>query len=78
MSVVFGVAEPCRQIGVCSLTDTIRVAMSRRDWFVADSFVDHEHNLAIGRIGIGIFDKALQPVRNSMSGDDLVTKEAPA
>ncbi len=39
--------------------------MSHRDWFVADSFVDRERNLAIGRIGIGIFNTAPQPVWNS-------------
>jgi asparagine synthase (glutamine-hydrolysing) len=65
MSGVFGVADPGQQIGVRSLVDKMATAMSHRDWFVADSFVDHEHNLAIGRIGIGIFNKVPQPVWNS-------------
>jgi len=39
--------------------------MSHRDWFVSDSFVDRERNLAIGRMGIGIFNKRPQPVWNS-------------
>lgn len=65
MSGVFGVADPRRQIDIGVLIGKMIAAMSHRDWFVADHFVDHEHNLAIGRIGIGIFNKAPQPVWNS-------------
>lgn len=65
MSGVFGAADPRRQIDVLTLIDKMTAAMSHRDWFVADSFVDHACNLAIGRIGIGIFNKARQPVWNS-------------
>jgi len=37
-------------------------AMSHREWFVADRLVDRTRNFAIGRIGIGIFNAAPQPV----------------
>jgi asparagine synthase (glutamine-hydrolysing) len=39
--------------------------MSHREWFVTERFVDHTRNLAIGRIGIGIFNSAPQPVWNA-------------
>lgn len=65
MSGVFGVIDVKRQIDIGVLISKMTAAMSHRHWFVDDSFVDHEHNLAIGRIGIGIFNKAPQPVWNS-------------
>jgi asparagine synthase (glutamine-hydrolysing) len=65
MSGVFGLADLGRRIDVRSLIEKMAAVMSHRDWFVADRFVDYGHNLAIGRIGIGIFNKAPQPVWNS-------------
>jgi asparagine synthase (glutamine-hydrolysing) len=65
MSGVFGIADPGRQTDIRALIGKMTAAMSHRDWFVADHFADHEHNLAIGRIGIGIFNKASQPTWNS-------------
>jgi asparagine synthase (glutamine-hydrolysing) len=41
------------------------VALSHRDWFVSEGFADREHNLAMGRIGIGIFNTVPQPIWNS-------------
>ena len=72
MSGVFGVVDPRQQVDVSRLTDRMAGAMSHRDWFVADRFVDYEHNLAMGRIGIGIFNKSPQPVSNSTGTVALV------
>jgi asparagine synthase (glutamine-hydrolysing) len=65
MSGVFGVADPGRQIDIRTLIGKMITAMSHRDWFVAERFVDHERSLAIGRIGIGVFNQIPQPVWNS-------------
>jgi asparagine synthase (glutamine-hydrolysing) len=65
MSGVFGVANPGRQVDIRVLIGKMTAAMSHRGWFVVDSFVDDVRNLAIGRIGIGIFNQTPQPVWNS-------------
>jgi asparagine synthase (glutamine-hydrolysing) len=39
--------------------------MSHREWFVTDRLVDRTRNLAMGRVGIGIFNAAPQPVWNA-------------
>jgi asparagine synthase (glutamine-hydrolysing) len=65
VSGIFGVADPERAIDIRSLALNMSKAMSYRDWFIAESFVDDSKNLAIGRIGIGIFNKDPQPVWNS-------------
>jgi asparagine synthase (glutamine-hydrolysing) len=72
MSGVFGVVDPGQYIDVCPLIDRMVAAMTHRDWFVVDHFVDHQHNLAIGRIGIGIFNKMAQPVWNATGSVALV------
>jgi asparagine synthase (glutamine-hydrolysing) len=46
--------------------------MAHREWFVVESFVDDEQVAAIGRIGIGIFNQAPQPVWNSSRNVALV------
>jgi asparagine synthase (glutamine-hydrolysing) len=71
MSGVFGVVVPgqadvsfdSRQVH--ALAAKMATAMSHREWFVADYFLDDAHRLAIGRIGISIFNKVPQPVWNS-------------
>lgn len=65
MSGVFGAVDPRQQIDISALANRMAVAMSHRDWFVAEHEVEDEHNLALGRIGIGIFNKGLQPVWNA-------------
>jgi asparagine synthase (glutamine-hydrolysing) len=62
MSGVFGVVDPGRSSDVDALTDRMAHAMSHREWFVTDRLVDHTRNLAIGRVGIGIFNRERQPV----------------
>jgi len=39
-------------------------AMAHRDWYVVETHTDARHGLGLGRIGIGIFNKASQPVWN--------------
>jgi asparagine synthetase B (glutamine-hydrolysing) len=65
VSGVFGVVAPGQQIDICTLTDKMAAIMSHREWFVADHFVDHKSGVALGRIGIGIFNKGPQPVWNA-------------
>jgi asparagine synthase (glutamine-hydrolysing) len=65
MSGVFGVIDPKRQIDVHVLTNKMASAMSHRDWFVTENISNDELNLAIGRIGIGIFNRTPQPVWNA-------------
>ncbi|MBE9475348.1 MAG: hypothetical protein IMY85_10700 [Chloroflexi bacterium] len=64
MSGVFGIADPGRAIDIRSLALHMSEAMSHRDWFIAESFIDDSRNLALGRIGIGILNKDPQPVWN--------------
>ena len=65
MSGIFGVAGPNRISNIQELVQEMSGAMSHREWFVAEHFIEEEHNLAIGRIGIGIFNKDPQPVWDS-------------
>lgn len=39
--------------------------MSHRSWYVNQTLVDAEHGLALGHLGIGIFNKTPQPVWNA-------------
>jgi asparagine synthase (glutamine-hydrolysing) len=39
--------------------------MRHRPWFAQERYVDEAHQVALGRIGIGIFNKTPQPVWNS-------------
>ena len=64
MSGVFGVVDQKQNGNLHKLVNKMSDVMSHRDWFVAESFVDDEHHLALGRIGIGIFNKTPQPVWN--------------
>ncbi|HLF25333.1 MAG TPA: asparagine synthase-related protein [Anaerolineae bacterium] len=65
MSGVFGIADPRRRIAARPLADQIAVSLSHRDWYVAEHTVAEEHNVALGRIGIGIFNATPQPVWNA-------------
>jgi len=72
MSGVFGVVDPRRQIDIHILTKKMAETMSHRDWFMSDCFIDDAQHLSIGRIGIGIFNKASQPVWNATQNVALV------
>ncbi len=65
MSGVFGIIDPGRRVEAEPLVNKMAASMSHRDWFVADTWVDRERNLALGRIGIGIFNKSPQPIWNA-------------
>jgi asparagine synthase (glutamine-hydrolysing) len=65
MSGIFGIVDSDHQIQVGVIADSMARTMSHREWFVADHFVDKERNLAIGRIGIGIFNNGPQPLWNA-------------
>ena len=72
MSGIFGVVDSKRQSNIHGLTKKMSEAMAHREWFVSESFVDNEHNLSMGRIGIGVFNKAPQPVWNAAGTVALV------
>ena len=65
MSGVFGVVDPQQFHNVQALARKISKALSYREWFVAEDYFDEQNNLAIGRLGIGIFNRASQPVVNN-------------
>lgn len=72
MSGVFGLVDPQRRLDVSLLADKMAACMRHRDWFVAENFVDPVCNVAIGRLGIGIFNKGPQPVWNAARTAALV------
>jgi asparagine synthase (glutamine-hydrolysing) len=72
MSGVFGVAAPEKVAEICRLTTKMASAMTHRAWYVTESFVNPAQNLAIGRIGIGIFNQFAQPIWNASSTVALV------
>jgi asparagine synthase (glutamine-hydrolysing) len=65
VSGIFGVAGSAQISNIQELVKEMSGAMSHREWFVAEHYVDVDQNVAIGRIGIGIFNKGQQPVWNS-------------
>ena len=65
MSGVFGVVDPRGQAAAQRLIDKMAASLSHREWFVAERLVATHLNLALGRIGIGIFNRASQPVWNA-------------
>ena len=72
MSGIFGTIDSRKQGNLHALTKKMSERMSHREWFVPESFVGDEHGVAIGRIGIGIFNKTPQPVWNSSGTIALV------
>ena len=65
MSGIFGIVDPKRKSDIQSIAQRMSVVMSHREWFVAESFVDEETHMALGRMGIGIFNRRPQPVWNA-------------
>jgi asparagine synthase (glutamine-hydrolysing) len=65
MSGIFGIVDIRKQKNLHALTRKISEAMSHREWFMSECFVDEEQGVGLGRIGIGIFNKSSQPVWNS-------------
>jgi asparagine synthase (glutamine-hydrolysing) len=72
MSGVFGVIDPRNPKAIEGLWETMGQSMSHRDWYVVEGFEDIEQGVAIGRMGIGIFNKSRQPVWNAAGSTALV------
>ncbi len=72
MSGIFGIAAPEKVAEICTLTTKMANVMAHRAWYVTESFIHPAQNLAIGRIGIGIFNQCAQPVWNASSTVALV------
>jgi len=71
MSGVFGVVNsPAGPIE--PLVNQMTKVMAHRDWFVTEYFVDTAETVALGRIGIGIFNATAQPVWNAAQTVALV------
>jgi asparagine synthase (glutamine-hydrolysing) len=62
MSGVFGVVDPRNPKSIEGLWRTMGRSMTHRDWYVVEGFEDREQGVALGRMGIGIFNKTSQPV----------------
>lgn len=66
MSGVFGIVAPDQSSAwTRDLAAGMAVSMRHRDWFVAEYFADETAPIALGRIGIGVFNQAAQPVWNA-------------
>ncbi|MDM8532219.1 asparagine synthetase B [Anaerolineales bacterium HSG25] len=65
MSGIFGVIDPTHKINSQALIDKMGQTMCHRDWFTSRYFNSKSDNLALGHIGIGIFNQTPQPVWNS-------------
>ena len=71
MSGVFGVVDPNQKLNVRKMADRMASSMTHRDWYETDVYHDEQVNLAVGRIGIGIFNTGSQPSVNE-SGDRIL------
>lgn len=64
MSGVFGLVDPHMKLDARTTVDKMVNSMSHREWYTSDYYIDEERNLAIGRLGIGIFNQNPQPLVN--------------
>lgn len=65
MSGVFGFVDRQGIIQSRHLLDKMTRSMSHRNWYETDSHVDELHHVALGRLGIGIFNREKQPIWNA-------------
>lgn len=65
MSGIWGVVDSTGESGITSLADKMALALRHRDWFMVEHVADQDERAAIGRVGIGLFNKAPQPVWNA-------------
>ncbi len=74
MSGIYGVIAPNQQINLTldRLIHNMAQVMSHRKWYVSEHFVDQENTIAMGRVGIGIFNKSAQPRWNASHDIALV------
>ncbi len=64
MSGIFGAVDTNHNSDVRALAQKMAAAITHREWYEADQYVNEHNNIAIGRIGIGIFNRGSQPVVN--------------
>jgi asparagine synthase (glutamine-hydrolysing) len=64
MSGVLGVADSTKRLDVCATLDRMTTSMSHREWPVSDHWGDARQGIALGRIGLGIFNPSPQPYWN--------------
>jgi asparagine synthase (glutamine-hydrolysing) len=62
MSGIFGAVDAHHNSESQQLSQRMATAMCHRDWYQVDEYFDEKHNLAVGRIGIGTFNREAQPV----------------
>jgi asparagine synthase (glutamine-hydrolysing) len=62
MSGVFGVVDINRKTDPLRIVQLMGTSMSHKDWYICEWYEDPKVSLAIGRIGIGIFNKRVQPI----------------
>ncbi len=65
MSGIFGIVDPGRGQGIEPRSHAMAAVMSHHVSFVSDLWVQADHGVALGRLGIGIFNRAVQPVWNA-------------
>jgi asparagine synthase (glutamine-hydrolysing) len=65
MSGIFGVIDPQKPQSINGLWNRMGKSMTHRDWYVVEGYEDREQGVALGRMGIGIFNKTSQPVWNA-------------
>ena len=62
MSGIFGVLDSKRGTPIGSLLTKMGTNMSHREWYVFETHSDENTGVALGWIGIGIFNQERQPV----------------
>jgi asparagine synthase (glutamine-hydrolysing) len=72
MSGIFGVLDSKRSAQIEPLLTKMGTKMSHREWYVVETHSDENAGVGLGRVGIGIFNKAPQPVWNSTHAVALV------
>jgi asparagine synthase (glutamine-hydrolysing) len=72
MSGIFGFAGLEKRGEAKQMADQMAELMSHRDWYVKDHHVDPSQGIAIGRLGIGIFNSSTQPIFNAAGTMALV------
>ncbi|MBL8155280.1 MAG: asparagine synthase [Anaerolineae bacterium] len=65
MSGIFGVIDPDGTVDIPSRLTAMGAAMTHQDWYVSETYSDPRDRVGLGRIGIGIFNRATQPLWNA-------------
>jgi asparagine synthase (glutamine-hydrolysing) len=65
MSGVFGIADPSLKMDIESLGVRMGRALSHKEWYGVEEYVDSQTQVALGRVSIGIFNRLSQPIWDS-------------